>query len=110
MSENEVRIESCPNCGESALPASGHPGGFVTEDIEFSMPAHCLTCRWQGPKPVPLVGGGQGRTPAENEDTGNALAAVVIWLGIAACIALLVLAVLWLCGHTDVAPFSELPR
>ena len=113
MSENEVRIESCPNCGESALPASGRPGGFVTEDIEFSMPAHCLTCRWQGPEPVPLVGGGQGRTPAENEDTGNALVGLCKWtLALVVATALIWGAVQLLREDTPPRnpPFSELPR
>lgn len=103
---NEITL-NCP-CGHAAVQEHDDWRGCYLCLCERG-PVEATRAALEAAAALPLVGGGQGRHPSENLKDGNALAGVVIWLGIAACIALLVLAGIWLCGHTDVAPFSELP-
>jgi hypothetical protein len=95
-------FDACPKCGESELPRAGYLGGFVPEDLEYAMAAHCLRCRWTGPEPKPFpdvaltsgeqrvsdlideavaggyLKGGQGRDAEEIADGGNALLGLVL--------------------------------
>ena len=77
-----MKYTACPRCGEDRLPASDHDGGFIEEDIEYSMAAHCLRCKWTGPEP--LVAGGQGRDASE-----------VSFAGTVACVCFLILCALF---------------
>lgn len=71
-------FDECPRCGESELPRSGYLGGFILEELEYSMPAHCLRCGWMGKTP--------GTAPAPLADPFAARARAMVGLGVAAVV------------------------
>lgn len=101
----------CP-CGHAAKK-HGETGGFECcwGDME------CLCSRseaeaLEAASAMPLVGGGQGRTPDENEDTGSALAGLCKWTLVLVVASLLIWGAARLLREDTPPrnpPFSELP-